>query len=261
MKYELVISPWCVVQIHYNIEWSRLCVCVHRMHNMMSAYRRCVCIIGVCLHYLKLLFAFDEIWGYYWTRIYCQNIIQRTAMTSLHLCLLNVRNGVALTLPARTGRKLVLVCAWIWNCYLCSMRHEIVCNLTLVCCPRTLQRWWRLCCYVRWIYMEPWPVGPGQTGCTFVLMCVCIRSCYSFSMQYECVCKSNSTLSYFQIYRNCDGGSAFMFVKCMQRWRVDATPTGGTLVLVCDSIRSKMLFVFDVVWGRNFTLMRCANTL
>ena len=45
-----------------------------------------------------------------------------------------------------------------------------------------------------------------------------------------------------------------------ERCRVAPGQPGGAFVLVC-AFNSNLLFVFDVVWGRNLTVMCCPNTL
>ena len=67
MWYEIVISPWCAVQLHYNDNDRSICAHVRWMYGMVSCWsctnrRKCVR-IGVCLD-LKVLLVFDIVlWG------------------------------------------------------------------------------------------------------------------------------------------------------------------------------------------------------
>ena len=122
----------------------------------------------------------------------------------------------------------------------------------------------------------------GDDGCAFILVeCVercrvglaqkLVRlycwvlefkaSCYWCSMQHEVVMSLSCAVQIHYNGDDGDNGCTFIFVKCMARCCFYPGRTGGTFVLVCVWISSKLFLVFDAVRARDLNLMCCPNTL
>ena len=185
-------------------------------------------------------------------------------MTAVRLCSLNanVWNGIALAW--RTVGAFVLVCAWIWSCYLVFDAVLWCRNLALMlCCQNKLQYGNDGCAFIMFVkYMARRHVTHGWLAGTFVFGCPCLeseRSCYYWcSMWYETV---TSPWCAVQIHHNVDNACEFILLIV---WN------GVTLTLDEQLVRlywcvfefEAVIIGFDAVWwGRNLSLMRCPNTL
>ena len=165
----------------------------------------------------------------------------------------------------------VLVCAWIWRCYLCCYEDAIspVSKYTL------LQ--WRCQLYIRLLSL--WNVWNGAALRTCPMYCPntlqCMQRCWF------CVCRVTNrayvcigvwlilfeTVIYWQYYEvihspwcviqmyyyNGDAGCVSIFIQCMQRCHVGRVRTESTFVLVCCWVLNlkMLLLVFDKVRMRS----------
>ena len=117
------------------------------------------------------------------------------------------------------------------------------------------------CIDLRWLNVwHGCRVDAGRTESTFVAIAVCAidltRRCYWCSMQHRAVCNFTSFMRHFafRIHRNVNNGLALIFVDWMYGTRVGPGQAARTFVAiavcVCDWPYSKVLLVFDAVWGR-----------
>ena len=100
----------------------------------------------ILLEYVLLVI--DSVWSRNLTFTRCLNTLQWWWRLCVDLRLLNVWNGVVLSLGKQLVRLYCFVSARIWHLLLmfdplCDRNH-----LTRMWCPNTLQWWWRLCVYL-----------------------------------------------------------------------------------------------------------------
>ena len=117
IHYEVVISPWCAVQIHYNGDGGCAFMHVRWMYGTVSCWtwtsRKYVC-IGVFFN-LKLLFVLEAVWGRNFALMCCPNTYNGDDGYAFMLveCMARCRVG-----PGRAGSTFALVCSWICSCYI-----------------------------------------------------------------------------------------------------------------------------------------------
>ena len=129
----------------------------------------------------------------------------------------------------RTESTFVLLRAWIRSCCSCSIQCEVV--ISPSCAVHIHYNGDSRSTFIFVAYMRC--VDPGRTGCTFVLPCAWIWSCYSCSMQCEVIISPSFAV---QMHYNGDGRSTFIFIEWMQRCRVDPGRTGCAFALLCARI-------------------------
>ena len=123
---------------------------------------------------------FDAVWGRNLILMCCRSLSKYTtmSMTAVRLCSLNanVWNGIALAW--RTVGAFVLVCAWIWSCYLVFDAVLWCRNLALMlCCQNKLQYGNDGCAFIMFVkYMARRHVTHGWLAGTFVFGCPWIRA-------------------------------------------------------------------------------------
>ena len=123
-------------------------------------------------------------------------------------------------------------------------------NLTLICCPNTLQWWCSVHVYLRWIYgtVSCWPWTNSPYVC--IVLCLNLKLLFVFDAVWgrnlTLMCCPN-TLQWWcsvHVYLRWMNGT----VSCWS-W----TNSGYVFIAVC--LDSNLFFVFDVVWDRNLTLI------
>ena len=161
--------------------------------------------------------------------------------------------------PGRTARTCVLVCAWIWSCYSCSMQYEVVISpWCAVQIHRVHYNGDDGCAFMFVECMKRCRIGPGRTGSAFVLVCACIWSCYSCSMRCSMrVWGRNVTLTCCPNTQQWRWRLCVVYVHWMYgmllRWPWPNRRCG------CIGVHSKwkLLLVFVAVWGRKYHLPWC----
>ena len=220
IQYEVVISPWCAVQIHYNGDDDYICV-----------YVRCWLMLVECMERYRCRVrngrtgsTFVLVWLEFETVI---SVRCNRGRNPILLCCTNTLQSLwprvwmygTLLCWTCTNRKYVcitLVSVWIRSCYWCSIQYEVVTYLTLMCCANALQWRWRLCVHVRWLY--------EINGVVFALGEQKVRLCwraFKFEafigvrhIQYEITI---SPWCAVQMRYNVDDGCALMFREFTER--------------------------------------------
>ena len=119
-----------------------------------------------------------------------------------------------------------------------------------MCCPNTLQWQWRICVDLRWLNVcNGCCFGAGRTVGTFVLLCVHLN--WAVLLVIDAIWGCNLILVYI-IHYNHDDGSALIFMYAIH---VVLSLDEQNVRLYC--LNWAVLLLFDAVWGRNLTLMRC----
>ena len=152
-------------------------------------------------------------------------------MTAVRLCTtLNVWNGIALALYW-TNRAYVCIIGVCLNFKLLFVFDAVLWgrNFTVMCCPNARHWRWRICVYyVRWMYgtVSFWPWTNRQ--------CVYYWRVLETVIRFTEVWGRNPWWCAIQMHYNVDDGCAlFMFVECMERFRVVPGQTGRAFILVC----------------------------
>ena len=172
-----------------TLQWRwRLCVCVRWMYGMVSCWpwtNSKYVVIGVWLN-SKLLFVFDTVWDRNLTLMCGENALQWRWRLCIYVVWISGTascwpwtNSKCVCIGVCLNLKLVFVFNWM------SGR-----SIILMWGVNTLQWWWRLYVYVRWMYgmVSCWPWTNSQYVCVGVCRTYQLsRNCYSCLIQYEVV--------------------------------------------------------------------------
>ena len=226
MLCDIVISPWCVVQIHNNDDGD----CVFVLLEYMTWYRvgpgrTGGAFVFVCawLSRNKLLFAFRWTVGSILICPRCAFQIHYNGDCGCSFVVVVECMEPCLVDPGQTESTFVLVCPWIWSRYLSSMQYDSykVVNRTLMYyCPNTLQWRWRAA--VRLCSLNVWNgVGVVLAAPWTNRRCVCTGVCWNLNLLFvfdAVVCMRSSfhpDVLPKQIHYNGDDDCAFMFIECV----------------------------------------------
>ena len=125
IQYEVVISPWCDVQIRYNNGDDGCTLmfveCMER--SRVGPGRTNSAFVLVCVLNLKVLFIFDTVWSRKLALMWCSHNYNVDGGCTFMLVEYMTRCRVG---PGRKDGTLVLVCVWILRYYLCWIQYEVV---------------------------------------------------------------------------------------------------------------------------------------
>ena len=178
MQYEVVIVPWCVVQIHYNVDDG----CTFVFVECMARYS-----VGAGWTARTFVLVCAWIWRCYSWSMQCEVTISpwcvskytTMSMTAVCLCSLNICHGVVLALDEQAVRLYWCVCLNLKVSFVFDTTWGV--NLTLMC----VQIHYNVddgCTFMVVECMTRCRVACGRTASTFVLGCAWIWSYYSCSM-------------------------------------------------------------------------------
>ena len=144
--------------------------------------------------------------------------------------------------PGRTGGTFVLLCAWIWSCYSCSMQCEVVISPSCTVYIHHNGAARSVYIYLRCIYgtVSCWPWT--HRLCVCIAVCVNLKLLYLFnevwSRNLMLMCCPNAPHWWWlvYIYLRCIYGT----VSCW-RW------THRKYVSIAVCVNLKLLFVFDEI--------------
>ena len=179
----------------------------------------------------------DIVWGRNFTRVYTTMAVLRWSSFVEYM------KRSVLSLDKQRVRLYCCVYTRIRRCYWLSIQREFI----ITCCSNTLQWRWLICVDLCSLNVSNGcHLGPGRTECTFALLCGCLnlKSLLLLHTVWDC----NRDIQIHTTMTMMTDLSCSSFVECMERvmcW----SWTNKTWVCI------DVLLVFDIVWGRNITLV------